>query len=92
MKLIKRRNSESREKAFRGEAIDRRAFLRRSGIGLGGAAVASGLPMTMMRRAEAARSDSAPREGVETEIRRSICTHCSVGCGVMAEVQKRASK
>jgi len=87
MKLIKRQNSESREKTFVGEAIDRRAFLRRSGIGLGGAAVAGSLPMTMMRRAEAARSETAPKEGIETEIRRSICTHCSVGCGVIAEVQ-----
>ena len=45
MKLIKRRDSETHEKAFVGEAIDRRAFLRRSGIGLGGAAVASGLAL-----------------------------------------------
>ncbi|MDZ7840707.1 MAG: formate dehydrogenase subunit alpha [Gammaproteobacteria bacterium] len=87
MKLIKKRNSDTRETAFAGEAIDRRAFLRRSGLGLGGAAVASQIPMTMMRRAEAAGSESSPKEGVETEIRRSICTHCSVGCGVIAEVQ-----
>ena len=87
MKLIRKSNSGTRKTAFAGEAIDRRTFLRRSGIGLGGAAVAGGLPLTMMRRAEAARSDFAPKPGVETEIRRSVCTHCAVGCGVIAEVQ-----
>jgi len=37
----------------------------------------------MMRKAEAA-SDSAA--GGAIEIKRSVCTHCSVGCGVIAEV------
>ena len=44
------------------------------------------LPPAMMRKASAA-AGHGPREGVETEMRRSICTHCSVGCGVIAEVQ-----
>ena len=69
-----------------GEAIGRRTFLRRSGLTLGGTAVASMLPATMMRRAHAA-SVHSPMAGVKTDIRRSICTHCSVGCGVIAEVQ-----
>ena len=87
MKLIRRHNSEARGKASVGEAIDRRTFLRRSGIGLGSAAVAGGLPLTMMRRAEAGRMDFAPKDGVKTDIRRSVCTHCAVGCGVIAELQ-----
>ena len=68
-----------------GEAIARRTFLRRSGLTMGGAAVAGMLPATMMRKA---RADAfAPKAGITTELRRSICTHCAVGCGVIAEVQ-----
>ncbi len=69
-----------------GAAIDRRTFLRRSGLALGGAVVASALPVSMMKRARAA-DKYAPKAGVRTEVRRSVCTHCSVGCGVIAEVQ-----
>jgi formate dehydrogenase major subunit len=69
-----------------GRTMDRRTFLRRSGLSAGGAGVAGVLPYSLMQRARAAK-DTAPRPGMETEIRRSVCTHCSVGCGVMAEVQ-----
>ena len=69
-----------------GKTMDRRTFLRRSGLSAGGAGVASVLPYSLMQRAQAAK-DTAPRPGMDTEIRRSVCTHCSVGCGVMAEVQ-----
>ena len=71
------------------EAIDRRTFLQRSGLTLGGAAIAGMLPLGMMRRAHAAESDepAGPMQGVPTEIKRSVCTHCSVGCGVIAEIQ-----
>jgi formate dehydrogenase major subunit len=93
MKLIKKREmssvaGESPAKPtsnFSGEAIDRRAFLRRSGLTMGGAAIASTLPPAIMRKAQA--KDTAPKADTKTEIRRSICTHCSVGCGVIAEVQ-----
>jgi len=70
-----------------GEAIDRRTFLQRSGLVLGGAAVATALPMSMMRKAHAAEDKFAPKAGVKAEVRKSVCTHCSVGCGVIAEVQ-----
>ncbi|MGA6927562.1 MAG: formate dehydrogenase subunit alpha [Desulfosarcina sp.] len=43
--------------------------------------------MAFMRTANAAEKTNIPRAGVKTELRRSICTHCSVGCGVIAEVQ-----
>src|SRR5680860_207722 len=92
MKLIRKRNtipaSDSVDAAIlgiSGDSIDRRTFLRRSGLAIGGGALAGTLPFSMMRRAEA--FESAPKEGVKTEIRRSVCTHCSVGCGVIAEVQ-----
>jgi formate dehydrogenase major subunit len=67
-----------------GAAIDRRTFLRRTGLVLGGGAVATALqPAMMVRSAEAARiHPTAP-----IELRRSVCGHCSVGCGVIAEVQ-----
>ena len=70
-----------------GEAIGRRTFLHRSGLTVGGSAVATLLPATMMRKASASGREFGPKAGVKTEIRRSVCTHCSVGCGVIAEVQ-----
>ncbi|HJP35567.1 MAG TPA: molybdopterin-dependent oxidoreductase, partial [Gammaproteobacteria bacterium] len=63
--------------------IDRRAFLRRNGITMAGLAGATMLQPAMMRKARAA---SAPA-GAGIETRKSICTHCSVGCGVVAEVE-----
>ncbi|MFW6333568.1 MAG: molybdopterin-dependent oxidoreductase, partial [Thermodesulfobacteriota bacterium] len=66
--------------------MDRRAFLRRSGLAAGGAAIAGLLPFTFMKEA-AAEKENFPKPDVKTEIRRSICTHCSVGCGVIAEIQ-----
>ena len=39
-----------------GEAIDRRTFLRRSGLVLGGAAVATALPVAMMKKVRAAEA------------------------------------
>ena len=68
-----------------GEAIDRRKFLERSGLALGGTAIANMLPLSIMHEAEA--SETMPKQGVETVVKRSVCTHCSVGCGVIAEVQ-----
>jgi formate dehydrogenase major subunit len=69
-------------------AMDRRTFLRRSGLTIGGAAVGAMLPLTMIRRADAQKAEvNPPRAGVKIETRRSICTHCSVGCGIIAEIQ-----
>ncbi len=66
--------------------IDRRTFLRRSGIALGGAAVATTLPLGVMRKADAkTAADVNPTAEVKTV--RTICGHCSVGCGIIAEVQ-----
>ncbi|MDH3282196.1 MAG: molybdopterin-dependent oxidoreductase, partial [Gammaproteobacteria bacterium] len=85
MKLIKKRGAGVSHHPGLGEAIDRRTFLRRSGITLGGAAVTGMLPLSMMRKAEA--KGTGAKAGIETETRRSVCTHCSVGCGVIAEIQ-----
>jgi len=62
-----------------GGAIDRRTFLRRSGLAVGGLAAAASLAPGMVRKAEAANVSGA------VEIKKSVCTHCSVGCTVMAE-------
>ena len=62
--------------------LDRRTFLRNSGIAAGGAALAVGLAPGMMKRADAATA----RKGAVKEVR-TVCTHCSVGCGIVAEVQ-----
>ncbi len=70
-----------------GEAINRRTFLKRSGVALGAGAAASMFAPQLMKKAHAAYEGFSPMAGVKTEIRKSVCTHCSVGCGVVAEVQ-----
>jgi formate dehydrogenase major subunit len=64
--------------------LDRRAFLRRSGLVAGGLAMVGALPLAGMRKAEAAGTMPT---GTGITIRKNICTHCSVGCTVIAEVQ-----
>ena len=65
-----------------GGGLDRRAFLRRSGLAAGSLAALGSLPLGGIRQAEAA--GPAPAKGI---IRQNMCTHCSVGCTVMAEVE-----
>jgi formate dehydrogenase major subunit len=62
-------------------AVDRREFLKRSGLAFGGIAALSSMSAGMVTRAEAAAAAAGPME-----IKKSICTHCSVGCTVIAEV------
>jgi formate dehydrogenase major subunit len=62
--------------------LDRRAFLRRSGLVAGGLATLGALPLGSVRKAEAA---PAP-PGEPVTIRQNMCTHCSVGCTILAEV------
>ena len=64
--------------------LDRRTFLRRSGLAAGGLAMVGALPLAGMRKAEAAGTSPT---GAGVTIRKNICTHCSVGCTVVAEVQ-----
>jgi formate dehydrogenase major subunit len=64
--------------------MDRRTFLRRSGLAAGALAGIGSLPMGAVRKAEAG---PPPKPGIPVEMRKSICTHCSVGCTVTAEVQ-----
>lgn len=59
--------------------VDRRSFLRCSGLAVGGLAAFASVG-ARVGRAEAQTANS------KTEIRKSVCTHCSVGCTVLAEV------
>ncbi|MFP5357418.1 MAG: molybdopterin-dependent oxidoreductase, partial [Gammaproteobacteria bacterium] len=84
MKLIRRTPEAAGSTG--GPTLDRRSFLKQSGLAVGGAAAAGTVSMGMMRRAEAA--DTSPKADAPIETRRTVCTHCSVGCGVVAEVQE----
>ncbi|HEY5293375.1 MAG TPA: molybdopterin-dependent oxidoreductase, partial [Burkholderiales bacterium] len=65
--------------------IDRRTFLKRSGVAAGAGAFASQLPFNMIGKAEAA--GETKEEGGKIEVKRTVCTHCSVGCSIDAVVQ-----
>jgi formate dehydrogenase major subunit len=64
------------------KTMDRRTFLKRSGVGVGAGAVASQLPFSMIGEAKA--KDEATGK---IEVKRTVCTHCSVGCAIDAVVQ-----
>lgn len=83
MKLTKRDSSSNPVNA----GVNRRAFLKGSGIAAGGAAFMSLLPPAMIQKAQAAESKRHVYGEGEIKKVRSVCSHCSVGCGVVAEVQ-----
>ncbi len=64
-----------------GEGVDRRTFLKRSSLAAGGAALLSATPVGVVKEAKAATAAAA---GLTTV--KSVCTHCSVGCTVVAEM------
>ena len=64
--------------------MDRRAFLRRSGLGVGVGIAATQL--TLVKKAQAAEGASILGAG-KIEIKRTVCSHCSVGCAVDAIVE-----
>jgi formate dehydrogenase major subunit len=61
--------------------MDRRTFLKRSGLVAGAGAFASQLPYGVIGKAD------AKGEAGETQVKRTVCTHCSVGCSIDAVVQ-----
>ncbi|WP_418316610.1 formate dehydrogenase subunit alpha [Piscinibacter sakaiensis] len=66
--------------------MDRRAFLRRSGLGVGVGVAASQL--TLVRKAKAFEPVKPAAEGENRiEVKRTVCGHCSVGCAIDAVVQ-----
>ncbi|TAK43870.1 MAG: twin-arginine translocation signal domain-containing protein [Betaproteobacteria bacterium] len=66
------------------KTIDRRAFLQRSGVAVGAGAVASQLPYNLIGTAEAAKD---AKDATRVEVKRTVCTHCSVGCAIDAHVE-----
>ena len=91
--MLIRRTQQRSESASRGSiagglsgqtnGLDRRTFLLRSGLGGGALAAVSTLPVGGVRKAKAAVA--GPLTSGAT-VRKSVCTHCSVGCTVTAEV------
>ena len=78
-------NSLSRGVARAIPTMDRRAFLRRSGLGVGAGLAASQLTLVQ----KTAHAADAPAAGGEkkTVVKRTVCGHCSVGCAVDAVVE-----
>jgi len=64
--------------------MDRRAFLRRSGLGVG--AGLAGSQLTLVRKVQAADAPKSDGTG-KVEVKRTVCGHCSVGCAVDAVVE-----
>ena len=64
------------------QTMDRRGFLKASGLAAGGLAAVSALTPAMVKTAQAAPSTSG-----SIVKKRNMCTHCSVGCTVTAEVE-----
>ncbi len=62
------------------KSVDRRAFLRGSGLAIGGLAAVGATAGSVTQ----ASAQSAVNDAVKTV--KSVCTNCSVGCTVMAEV------
>jgi formate dehydrogenase major subunit len=87
--LIRRTEREARRAslaAFAGQSergLDRRGFLRRSGVAAGSLAALGALPLSGVRKAKAG---PPPTPGAQLATKKSVCTHCAVGCTVTAEV------
>ncbi|EME3969060.1 formate dehydrogenase subunit alpha [Vibrio fluvialis] len=82
MRLTKRSDSTSKEQNQLG--ISRRAFMKNTSLAASGAAVGAALfAPGMIKKAQANEVDRSAK----TEVKRTICSHCSVGCGIYAEVQ-----
>jgi formate dehydrogenase major subunit len=65
--------------------MDRRAFLRRSGLGVGtGIAVSQ---LALVKKAQAAEGAKAADGAKKIEVKRTVCGHCSVGCAIDAVVE-----
>ncbi|MEM7743182.1 MAG: formate dehydrogenase subunit alpha [Pseudomonadota bacterium] len=63
------------------KSVDRRSFLRGSGLAIGGLTALAATGGTVQKASAASASGGA------VEVKKSVCTHCSVGCTVLAEVQ-----
>lgn len=83
MKLIRKQTSDDSQTFGVGQSINRRGFLKRSGIAVGAGVATTMLAPGRVKKVHAARATGSG----DITIKKSVCTHCSVGCGVVAEVQ-----
>ncbi len=95
--LIKRKDAKARQTKLAGSeaghalsgsapaTLDRRSFLARSGLAAGALAGVASLGAGTIRTAQAAPAAGAA--GGAVVLKKNMCTHCSVGCSVIAEVQ-----
>jgi formate dehydrogenase major subunit len=88
--LIRRKQRESRNRMLTSTlavqatgGLDRRDFLRRSGFTAGALGALGTLVLSGVRKSDAG---PPPAPGSVVTTRKNICTHCSVGCTVIAEV------
>ena len=65
--------------------MDRRTFLKRSGIGVGAGIAATQL--NMLQKANAAETKAMLDGKGKIEVKRTVCSHCSVGCSFDATVE-----
>ncbi|SNT37816.1 formate dehydrogenase alpha subunit [Noviherbaspirillum humi] len=65
--------------------MDRRTFLVRAGLTAGAGVLARHLPLNVIKPASA-QQVKPPADG-KVEIKNTVCSHCSVGCSVVAVVQ-----
>ena len=65
--------------------MDRRSFLRRSGLGVGAGIAVSQL--TLVKKAQAADPAKAASGDKKVSVKRTVCGHCSVGCAIDAVVE-----
>ena len=70
-------------KSTRDSSLKRRRFLAGAGLVAGAGALARHLPLGVIEQAHA---DPLPATPVPTELKRTVCSHCSVGCSVDAVV------
>ena len=71
-------------KTTRDSGLKRRRVLVGAGVAAGAGALARQLPLNVIEPAAAA--DAVTGAAVPTELKRTVCTHCSVGCSVDAIV------
>ena len=72
----------SRAAPLKDPGIDRRTFLQKSGVTAGALGLVGRLELGSVRAADTGRSNADA-----IQVRKNVCTHCSVGCSVLAEVQ-----
>ena len=78
--IAKRSRGQSILTKIADETVDRRSFLKNSGLAIGGLAAVGATGGSVTKAAAAAGATG------NIEIKKSVCTHCSVGCTVLAEV------